>query len=61
MDNGLAIKFVQVRHDPLLEFRFRSHSGAAQNGARHLGEEALDQIEPGAIFGVKTKLKRPSG
>lgn len=50
MDNGLAVEIVQVCHDPLFEFGFRSHPDAAQDRARHLREEALDQVEPGAVL-----------
>jgi hypothetical protein len=41
---------VQRFHDPLSEFGFRSHPDARQDGARHLREEALDQVEPAAML-----------
>src|SRR6201998_4828379 len=50
VDNGFAIAVVEVRDDPLLEFSFRSHPDATQDGARHFREEALDQVEPGAML-----------
>ena len=50
MDNGLAIEVVEVRDDPLLEFGFRSPPDATQDEARHLREEALDHVEPGAML-----------
>jgi len=50
MDNGLAIEVIEVRDDPSLEFGFRSHPDTTQDGARHLREEALDQVEPRAVL-----------
>src|SRR6478752_3593202 len=50
VDNRLAIEVVEVRHDPLLEFGFRSHPNVTQDRARHLREQALDQVEPGAML-----------
>src|ERR1700739_273966 len=50
VDNGFATEVVEVRDDPLLEFSFRSHPDATQEGARHFREEALDQVEPGAML-----------
>ena len=50
MGNGLAIEVVEVRDDLLFEFGFRSHPDAMQDGARHLREEALDQVEPRAML-----------
>jgi hypothetical protein len=49
MDNGLTIAVVQVCHGSLPEFDFRSHRDVAQDGERHLREEALDQVEPAAF------------
>ena len=50
MDNRLAIEVVEVCHDPLLEFGFRSHPDVTQDRARHLREEAFDQVKPGAML-----------
>ena len=33
----------------------------AQDGAGELGEEALDEVEPGAVLGVNVNSKRPAG
>ena len=53
MDNWLAIEVVEIGDDPLLEFGFRSHPYATQDRARHFREEALDQVEPGAMLWCK--------
>ena len=41
---------VGVGHDAVLEFLFGCDADVAQHGAGELGEEALDEIEPGAKF-----------
>jgi hypothetical protein len=41
----------------LLGFGFRSHSDVAQARARHLREEALDQVEPGAVLWREDEAK----
>jgi len=33
----------------------------AQDGAGELGEEALDEVEPGAVLWREGKSKRPAG
>ena len=38
-------------HDALLEFLFGCDLDVAQDGAGELGEETLDEIEPGAVLG----------
>src|ERR1700733_315133 len=50
VDNRLAIEVVEVCHDPLLEFGFRSHPDVTQDRARHLREEAFDQVKPRAML-----------
>ena len=51
MDNRLAIEVVEVCHDPLLEFGFRSHPDVTQDRSSAIfEEEAFDQVEPGAML-----------
>ena len=57
MDHGIAIEFVHGRHDPILEFVFGCDADVAQHGSRELGEEALDEIEPGAVLGGEGELE----
>lgn len=45
----------------LLGFGFRSHSDVAQARARHLREEALDQVEPGAVLWREDEAKAALG
>jgi hypothetical protein len=60
VEDGLLIEEIDGGHDAILEFPFRRDADVAQDGAGELGEEALDEIEPGAV-GVKVNSKRCAG
>jgi hypothetical protein len=49
VDHGISVEVFDGGHDALLEFLFGSDTDMAQDGARELGKEALDQIEPRAM------------
>ena len=51
MDDGVSIEVIHGGHDAVLEFLFGCDADVAQDGAGELGEEALDEIEPGAVLG----------
>jgi hypothetical protein len=53
VDDRVAINVLDTSRDALLELLFRSHPYVAQNRAGELGEEALDEVEPGAVKGPK--------
>ena len=57
MDDWVSIDVIDAGHDALLEFLFGSHADVAQNGAGELREEALDQVEPGAVLGREGKVE----
>src|SRR5205823_5144125 len=57
VDDGMAIDIVDAGHNPLLEFLFRRHANVTQDRASKLGEEALNEIEPGAVFGREGELE----
>ena len=57
MDDGMAIDVIDGSHDAVLEFLFGSHADVAQDGAGELREEALDQVEPGAVLGREGKVE----
>ena len=61
MNHRMAIEFVHRRHEPIPEFLFGCDPDVAQHGSRELGEEALDQIEPGAVFGGEGELETTCG
>ena len=44
-----------------LSSTFRSYPDAAQDRARHLREEALNQIEPGAMLGREDEAEAALG
>jgi hypothetical protein len=50
MDDGVAVEVIAVDEDPCLEFILGCDANAAKHRVRHLGEEALHQIEPGAVL-----------
>src|SRR2546430_5314003 len=51
VNDGMAIEFIHGSHDAILEFLFGSDADVAQYRAGELGEEPLDEIEPGAMRG----------
>src|ERR1700750_3520657 len=51
MNYGLSIEEVHCGHDAILEFLFGCDTDVAQHGARELGKETLDEVEPGAVCG----------
>ena len=53
----MAIEFIHGSHDAVLEFLFGCDADVAQHRAGELGEEALDEIEPGAVFGREGELE----
>ena len=58
MDDGMAIDVVDAGHDAFLEFVFRCHADVTQDGAANLViEEALDEVEPGAVLGRERKVE----
>ena len=50
MDDGLLVDVLDGGQDTLCELVFGSNSDVPEHGARQLGEEAFDQIEPGAML-----------
>ena len=51
MNDRIAIEFVHSSHDAVLELLFGCDADVAQDRASELGEEALDEVEPGAVLG----------
>jgi hypothetical protein len=56
----MAIELVHGGHDAVLEFQLGCDADVAQHRAGELGEEALDEIEPGAMLGREYEFK-PAG
>ena len=57
VDDGIAIEFIHGSHDAVLEFLFGCDADVTEHGAGELGEEALDEVEPGAVFGREGEFK----
>src|SRR5206468_1377013 len=57
VDNGIPIDVLDTSHDALLEFVLGCHPDVAQDRSGELGEESLDEIEPGAVLGREGELE----
>jgi hypothetical protein len=57
VDDGITIDVLDTCRDALFEFVFRGHSDVAQDRAGELGEEAFDEVEPGAVLGREGELE----
>src|SRR5260370_17195506 len=53
----MAIDIVDTGQDALLELVFSSHPDVAQDRTSELGEEAFDEVEPGAVLGCEGELE----
>ena len=61
MNDGLLIEIVHGSHDPILEFLFGRGADVAEDGAGKFREEALDEVEPGAVLGSEGEFKAVRG
>jgi len=57
----MAIKFIHGGHDAVLEFLFGCDADMAQHGAGELGENALDEVEPGTMPGRESEFEATGG
>ena len=51
MNDGIRVEVVDGGHEALLEFLLGGDADMAQHRASKLGEEAFDEVEPGAVLG----------
>jgi hypothetical protein len=61
VNDGLLIEVVHGGDDAILEFLFGGDADVTQNGAGEFGKEALDKVEPGAVFGREGELEAVRG
>ncbi len=61
MDDGILVEVVHGSHDALLEFLFGGDTDVAQDGAGKLGKKALNEVEPGAVFGRESEFEAAGG
>src|SRR5215207_11241943 len=53
----MAIDVLDTGHDALLELVLGCHPDVAQDRSGELGEETLDEVEPGAVLGCERELE----
>ena len=61
MNDGICVEVVDGGHEALLEFLLGGDADVAQDRTGQLGEEALDEIEPGAVLGSEGELEPAPG
>src|SRR3981189_1967359 len=57
----MAIDVLDTGHDALPKLVLRGHADVAQYRSGELGEEALDEVEPGAVRGCERELEAAGG
>jgi hypothetical protein len=60
MDDWVFVDVLDAGHDAFLELLFRAHADMPQDGASEFGEEAFDQVEPGAMDRREGELETTS-
>ena len=61
MNCGVLVEVVDGGHQTILEFLLRGDADVAEHRAGELGEEALDQVEPGAVLGREGEFEAMRG
>ena len=57
MNDRILVEVIHGSHDAVLEFLFGCDADVAQDGSSELGEEAFDQVQPGAVLGREGELE----
>ena len=60
MNDRIVVEVIHRGHEAVLELLLGGDADVAQDRTRELGEEALDEVEPGAMLGREGELKPPS-
>src|SRR5215472_6868543 len=50
MDDRVTVEVVEIGGNTIFEFDLRCDADMAEHRARHFGKEALNEVEPGAVF-----------
>jgi hypothetical protein len=61
VNDGVFVEVVDGGHEALLELVFGGDADVAQDRTCELGEEALDEIEPGAMLWGEGELEPAGG
>ena len=60
MNDRIVVEVVYGGHEALLELLLGGDADVAQDRTGELGEEALDEVEPGAMFGSEGEPESPA-
>ena len=61
VNDGVLVEVIDGGHETILEFLLGRNADVAEHRTGELGEEALDEVEPGAMFGCEGELKCAGG
>jgi hypothetical protein len=61
VNDGPLIEIIHGGDDAILEFLFGYDTDVTQDGTDEFGEEALDEIEPGAVLGSEGEFETVRG
>ena len=61
MNDRIVVEVVHGGHEAVLEFLFGGDADVAEDRTGELREEALDEVEPGAMLGREGELKSAGG
>ena len=61
MNDGIVVEVVYGSHEAVLELLLRGYADVAQDRTGELGEETLDEVEPGPMLGSEGELEPVSG
>jgi len=61
VNDRIVVEVVDGGHEAVLEFLFGGDADVAEDRPGELGEEALDEVEPGAMLGREGELKSAGG
>jgi len=57
MDDGMLVDVIRGSHDAIFEFLFGCDADVPQDGAGKFREEAVDQVQPGAVLGRESEFE----
>ena len=61
MNHGVSIEVIRGSHDAIFEFLLGRDTDVAQDRASKFGEEAFNEVEPGAVGGSKGEFEAVRG
>ena len=61
MNDRIVVEVIHGGHETVLEFLLGRDANMTEHGTGELGEEALDEIEPGAVLGREGEFEPSRG